>query len=155
MKTKLQTIRQACIEANPEIVELKFGCEFESKGEKFIFIRDDGVSYQVMFPEEYVSGFARENDIKIIGRPITLADVLMAVKEADNPFVLDVKANGDYFTIYVRETNLYPAVVGVVSAMDKLMKKTKGFSGRVWNLALPLSGQSEETLDFIIKILEK
>jgi len=33
MKTYLQTIREKVIEANPEILELKFGCEVDRGGD--------------------------------------------------------------------------------------------------------------------------
>lgn len=83
---KLDVIRQKCIEANPEIVELKFGSlflgrassrdsfdsvfYFENWKEKNKTIRCLGpLGNQYVWDIEY---------IKIIGRPIRLADVLFA-----------------------------------------------------------------------------
>ncbi len=91
---KLQTIIKKCIEANESIVELKFGCEVEyvdlvfsvydlSFGEICIVHREGGRKEKVF-----------ESDIKIIGRPITLEDVLMAVDKTKRTGCLNVNQAG-------------------------------------------------------------
>lgn len=129
---KIEYIREKCIAANPSIKDLVFGCEFENGGDKFIFVEDDGVSYQVIFSgdDRSVGGFAKENVIKIIGRPITLADVLKSFQNK-RKCPIGVSLNGDFMDC------------------DDDCIKYEVLDVR-WNLALPLSGQSEETLDSLI-----
>lgn len=95
-KEKIEKIRQICITANPEIAELKFGCElgglapvlgrtyFLSKAEteqayfldvypeKWIDIKDHPW-YTIMVNKPAVITY------EVIGRPIRLADVLFAL----------------------------------------------------------------------------
>lgn len=86
---QLQLIREKCIEANPEIVELKFGCvvkysskinmtcfhygvdtsEYGNGNVGWYFIKEDGGRYFDSMP-----------NFPIIGRPIRLSDVLLAMK---------------------------------------------------------------------------
>lgn len=96
MEKKLKLIREKCIEANPEIVELTFGCRVE--------IQDEGENYEHGNPihrdivtrawrnSKDSDGFfrldclnntynIRDGDMEIIGRPIRLADVLLAMKK--------------------------------------------------------------------------
>ena len=130
---KLQTIREACIEANPEIVELKRGCYIKTRWNSDAEIL--GFSQRISAREsakwfKYMHGITvstiKETSIlEIIGRPITLADVLMAIEEK---YKADVMYR-DFLQKYV----------------DPLVAK--------WNLSLPLSGQSETTLHFISTIL--
>jgi hypothetical protein len=96
MKDKLEAIRQACIEANPEIVELKFGCEIEWKGERAFLTGDTyvlgdvagGSAVQKKFwvanrSIRGVDSFREGNgDWGIIGRPIRLCDVLLAIDKS-------------------------------------------------------------------------
>lgn len=113
---KLQFIREKCIEANPEIVELEFGCEVKEKdsGEQFFIADRDDMD---LMPDAY----------EIIGRPIRLADVLLAI-----PF----KAN---MGIYADGT---------------FIKRSAGDTGYEWNLKdNNLEKQSKKTIDFIYNIL--
>ena len=87
MKEKLQQIREACIKANPEIVELKFGCEVEhipfqreiyiGHTEKEIVFKKFSASHPYVFSTHNTKDLI--DDMKIIGRPIRLADVIFAV----------------------------------------------------------------------------
>lgn len=94
MENKIKEIREACIKANPEIVELGWGCEVEMINN----ITD------IEYTKLVVGDIVRVNDDRwmhcglstfnkdsytIIGRPIRLADVLLAVNEADNPHSID------------------------------------------------------------------
>ena len=100
----IKQIRKKCIEANPEIVELKFGCEIEiPKLNNFTFKgiifklklsktpHYVGVAYGSMYRES--ENFSHEREIhfddlvekKIIGRPIRLADVLFTVAQKAPP----------------------------------------------------------------------
>lgn len=127
----LQKIREACIKANPEIVELKFGCEVRLK------VRgDQGVIIEALrIPSNGPRGFVYWNkdmgevrvlfadDFEILGRPIRLADVLLAI---DTQGKSHHEVNGDECFLC---------------------------SG-LWNLRQDdLSLQSEETLNFIASTL--
>ena len=80
--THIKNIREACIKANSDIVKLKFGCEFITLGD------DRKLKYICKFSDEkycvagwIYRGFGeclKTSVGKIIGRPITLADVLLA-----------------------------------------------------------------------------
>lgn len=111
---KIKAIRQACIKANPEIVELKFGCRYKRveyklkisgepevlrekeytifdtnytfDGEKFhidgfVFTEDKGRTYPELGDRMFGATALKDHDnikFEIIGRPIRLADVLVA-----------------------------------------------------------------------------
>lgn len=85
MKTHIEEIRAKCILANPEIVELKFGCKFidlEST-QTMIYLNETRSGATFAFSETlgndcYEDDFRFEDDTKItiIGRDIRLADVL-------------------------------------------------------------------------------
>ncbi len=86
---KIEEIRKACIEANPEIVELEFGCLFQIKGAKYpqpiIGIKwkeneDTGIDEIDYFRDIYGGKVGYTNSIEIIGRPIRLADILLAIE---------------------------------------------------------------------------
>lgn len=77
----LSLIRSKVIEANPEIVELKFD------------ERDEGKRFYRTFDEERVfviprNGYPSSGNV-IIGRPIRLADVLLAIRAAMKDFGVD------------------------------------------------------------------
>jgi hypothetical protein len=91
MPEKLAGIRVACIEANPEIVELKFGCRFHfteeydnyemgSRDVEDIAIgvnRDGDFLHIVGIANEY--DFDHYSEVQSLGRQIRLADVLNAM----------------------------------------------------------------------------
>lgn len=91
---KLKELKEAIIKANPEIVELKFGCivEIECKKETVVgrmfrelnggidLISTSGVAYTTNPKNKKTPQLT-----KIIGRPITLADVLIALELIEPP----------------------------------------------------------------------
>jgi hypothetical protein len=113
MNKKSEAIRTACIQANPEIVELKLGCEVEKltysewdsgrfyvvaetavcdKHKKFnekcneeedgCIIRD-GVEILEWTEENWWTFRLRQSELKSLGRPIRLADVLLAISKKE------------------------------------------------------------------------
>lgn len=60
--------------ANPEIMELKFGCELEG-GVTFISVNPKTNEYYILAGNKILK---RNEYRKILGRPIRLADVLLA-----------------------------------------------------------------------------
>ena len=137
MKKKIKKIREACIKANSEIVKLKFGCEVvidwlgngvvHDMQKRFITddLRDNGNGTVI---EDSVCGDIEE----IIGRPIRLADVLLAIDK------------------YVKIGNLSDKEKdGGLSYLDFV-----SFIYDKWNLEdNNLQNQSPETIDFIHKLL--
>jgi len=81
----LETIRAAAIKANPEIVELKFGCHITTRrsGTRLVFAEHDGNAneYGLCYYPRLGGGtqHIRLEGVGIIGRPIRLADVLFAI----------------------------------------------------------------------------
>ena len=82
--TKLQQVRAKIIEAVPEIMELKFGCRGMYK--KTISCDFIGLSAAGNFIWTWQTGkyalnktLKNLNDVEILGRPIRLADVLIAI----------------------------------------------------------------------------
>jgi len=90
MATKLQQIREACIKANPEVMELVFGCEFIEDGRKRLVVGfgkrnpDEvmGVTESGMTSMIYAGGYIKDS-CKIIGRPIHLADIVLTWTQSD------------------------------------------------------------------------
>lgn len=136
----LTTIREACIKANPEIMELKFGCE--------VMYGDD-----VQEPRRVTIGnpYAVENNkvfnpwnrddtsdlFEILGRPIRLADVLLAIKN----MLIVVDAEGHFYRCEMKLS-------------DKVPKIGK-YLGE-WNLRDDnLEHQTPETIAFIANLLSQ
>ncbi len=82
-KEKLEAIRQACIKANPEIVELKFGCLISGFGHHrspVVCLDKDYTAF--LHAPTLITNDKTKNvqaNYEIIGRPIRLADVLLAL----------------------------------------------------------------------------
>lgn len=75
----IEKLKQVIIKANPEITKLTFGCEIEVAGHKALVISS-------MFEPSLLvklGGDAIKIDekYKILGRPIRLADVLLAMRK--------------------------------------------------------------------------
>lgn len=84
--TDLEKVRAAIIEAVPEIMELKFGCRFKFNGGPNGVLLNNReckhsqflVHWPLLQPKFDRLDW-RDMDIEILGRPITLADVLRAI----------------------------------------------------------------------------
>ena len=144
MKTQtLQSVREKIIKAVPEIMELKFGCLLENKmtgwHAHLIHSKEDGSEQLVCRLTGDIQGGNIEGFHNILGRPITLADVLRAI-ESIKGVGMKVDHEGN---MHIFDTNLYGAMPGGQS----------GRCGAYWNLPLPLSGQDEPTLLFLDEIL--
>lgn len=132
---KLELIKQKCIEANPEIIALKDGCYVLCKNN-----RDEysnffcGNVFGDMLVDKHNSiirdlEIVKNNpDFKIIGRPITIADVLMAIQSGStNKHYIFVKTGGTQ------------------GLMELII---------LWNLKETLENQSEEIIDFLYNLLK-
>jgi len=147
MTTTLKRVRAAVIKAVPEIVELKFGCE--------LFIQNYMASVNLLedrrgrcwIPENgepnsdflalggSLTYFDEKHIKEIIGRDITLADVLRAI--------------GDKYG-YGRYTVDETGNIWEMEGWERWLPEEHLIE---WNLALPLHLQSEEALTFLDKTL--
>lgn len=156
---KYEQLRQKIIEANPEIMELKFGCEFiapdKERGRIIYYSGEFNDSAMVRmisvkhpkFPSLLTKLYHSipairysprhkfsDLNLQIIGRPIRLADVLLAIEQL--PF----------FNLLVTKTDNNLTVV------ERLLGGSI-FNG-YWNLRDDnLDNQSDECKEFLYKLL--
>ena len=130
---KYQQLKNKIIEAVPEIIELKFGCEIvaydyiskEIYGTGKIYKAGENESKGYYYAENIHRGIKTLEIKEIIGRDITLEDVFVVLtKTADTRDDYDAK---DY-------------------VFDLC---------RMWKLNQPLEKQSDETLEFLYNLLIK
>lgn len=135
----MDELRKKIIKALPEILDLKFGCEVIMGSGLYTVLFYDEVEGEVSIAPKIRPKSKHCLNIKkgrlgnkIIGRPITLADVLRAVDKIGLPKHFLILPSGN---IYLFET---------------------GYLGEAkanWNLKEPLSGQSKETIEFLNNLL--
>lgn len=166
---KIETIRKACIKANPSIKDLVFGCEVMMKwgdyhgdvatveyvcgkckkhklskncNEDCYFDGniEDAISVVHSPEDEPKEWILLEADYDIIGRPIRLADVLLAIKDNTIGIHKSAMNNGTYaWFIKLHEPN------------GLQFKAT----GKLWHLLKDdLTQQSDETIDFLYELLK-
>lgn len=140
---KLEAIRAACIKANPSIMDMEWGCEARQGKDMYIILAKNAIykntSYLVRQKE---SGAVHDSSIlgpnwHVLGRPIRLADVLLAIitKDPANRTRVIVESSGQFiFCVFGDEG-----------------KK----AGPSWNLLKDsLTDQSPETIDFLYQLLK-
>lgn len=145
-KRNLQLVREACIKANPEIVELQQGCfvkdflrgtlEMLAKYE----IAGETPVYDYVFRGEDEVSVARSprGNWDILGRPIRLADVLLVI---GNKYSIQGSGHFMWYGGQVDEGIGWNEVWG-------------DGQRRVWNLHRDdLTEQSDETLSFLAGLL--
>ena len=152
MKTrqeKIEDIRQACIKANPSILDLEFGCKVKIDGG---FVRDIwDVSRENDDDCDEITGvltaadnigmamFSTVNDIKIIGRPIRLADVLYMLNHKEI-YDTSISQSG-----YFEQWRRLPGKKWNLDSDDRYN----------WNLLDDnLEHQSDDTVSFIHQLIE-
>lgn len=143
---QLEKIREACILANPSIKDLVFGCEvkcrmWNNRPEKKliwkngIFIEEINGNNYVLF-KKTGADFAY-HEIKIIGRKIGLADVLLAIEKSKD---IDILSFWQRFADYTH--------------LDKSNFQMLYFLISNYNLLKDdLTQQSPETIRLIYKLL--
>ena len=130
---KLQRIREIIIKNDSSILDLKFGCEIKEKHSRTtdIFVGEDTNEEKLYFTLNYPDGLRA--DWEIIGRTITLSDVLRAMQGKEG--ILGVDMNGQFIDC------------------DDDLNNVK-FCGKRWNLKdNNLDNQSKECQALILKIL--
>lgn len=134
MNDKIQFIREKCIAANPEIVELKCGCEASDRyGNDWVYN-----GWEWWGKEKLMKNIGTE--LAIVGRPIRLADVLLAI-------------HGRYHHGDVVDVRILPSGTFQKMYTGTVMPGDWDY-GPVWNLrADDLEKQSEETINFLAELL--
>lgn len=136
-------IREKCIEANPSILDLKFGCVFTygRKGKKGTFIRRNTRDMVEFKTEDEGHSFCGNDDIiEIIGRPIRLADVLLAIwkKNPANRTNVVLESSGQF-----RVTHTWGGRRDIIVL------------GETWNLLEDdIDRQSDDTIEFLHGLLK-
>lgn len=149
MEDNIKKIREACIAANPSIKDLVFGCNYVQDGKTYFVISAKTMSrglrnqidqLQTSYFSSIIStdgdcmfdGAVEHSDIEIIGRPIRLADVLLAIQKK--------KHNDETYLV-----NMYGIFMD--THFNFSMKNQ-------WNLLKDnLEEQSPETISFVIELL--
>ena len=131
---KLQQLEAKIQEAVPEIMELKFGCRvlLENDVKRTILKDNNGKGYYFSVLENDLT-LIREGIEEILGRPITLEDVLMAIDISKKKTPLVVGINGEF--------------------SEEIQNGWKGHE--TWKLGSPLQDQPEETIDFLHSLIVK
>ncbi len=136
----MKELKKAIIKAVPSIMELKFGCE--------ILLNDeDGGAIKTRIirkveDREIICDFLpahnhKIKDIKkILGRPITLADVILALEKYNS----ELKSPTLSFRHYYK---------------NGLQIESEGRLLAVWNLEENLDGQNKETIKVLRKLLKE
>lgn len=159
----IEFIRQKCIEVNPEIVELKFGCFINDKytmllrcggdfgneimqivdtrtgeaGGYFASYIDDGNGDSRL---ETVEDWIKNGEIEIIGRDIRLADVLLAISHSEKNW-------------HQEDFGCVSADLAEKSTSVELSTNEKGYA--FWNLRQDnLNDQDDPTIKLIYDILK-
>lgn len=150
MSTKekvIARVRELC----PETMELSFGCLITFDDDVVCVLIDkpdkDGLINFMSVKENGYGGITDINDVEILGHPLTLADVLMAIDKVGKTGY-HIYPNGD-FQLNAGFNEEYP---------------TQGYTQRVcgindygikWNLSKNLEEQTPEVFDFLLTVLEK
>lgn len=132
MTNKLEELKEVIQLANPEIMELKRGCLLATEDGLGYYNEDFEISYvhkgtkhEVMYFKSNEFGRKEVNEVnfEILGRPITLSDILIALHKK--------WLNGAGFSLELKQRDLI----------------------RIWNLKETLDNQSEETISFLYELL--
>lgn len=145
--SKLEAVRAKVIEAVPEIVELHSGVHIyvpnhttqkKHGGSYATYLGKQGCGIKVLWEDGKKGLFHESTVFDVIGRPITLADVLRAIEGLDGP-ELAVNNEGQFFVF-----------LGAGNG-----ERSDSWEGTTtaWNLALPLDEQEPEVIEFLHKIL--
>jgi len=154
-QNKLEELKKFIQKQIPSILELKFGCEIEREGKKCLVVSDlfisefnhcegflhlwedelkDSIENYLMtreFPPEEKNGGDWEYDFKIIGRPITLEDVLI---------VLERKSMGKGNRFYI-------------SHNGNFFRNDEPISEATWEFGKSFNNQSKEFYDWLYELL--
>ena len=138
-----EKLKQIIIKANPSILELKFGCEVEVEKEKGFILQKYPISPPLLNEQSTYDIWLRDacgvverykSWFKILGRPIRLADILLAIQKQE-------KDNKNKWT--------NKSQISLLEESIKLL-----FTDKIkWDLTKDLDNQSDETKQFLQDIL--
>jgi len=131
-----QQLKNKIVEAVPEIMELKLGCvvKMASKDKNEIVIRVEKMKQwhgEIMIETNESYGQTNSDLYTILGRPITLADVLRAIEKT-------------------RPSDFYRVYYAIESDGTFLLEGTD--QGICWNPSADYDGQTDEVKEFLYKI---
>jgi len=147
MKNKLKKLIQKAV---PEIMELKFGCEVNTNLKTSL---KHNKSFKVSKSKIVGKGECKnfhigiweciwlevpQNTLKILGRPITLADVLIA---------LNKKKDDDYWYSCTTEGEIR-------KEWNIIGREHHGIESCGWNLKEDLDNQSDEVIEFLYSLIK-
>ena len=129
MKTKLEQLKEKIWKAIPSILELKFGCRIELNilG-KMIIVDNNKTCLWIINKNGRVQSVMKNilNTCKILGRPIVWDDIALTLENDMNWFI-------------TRQGRIF----------------YKGNEVAIWEWGKLLDQQSEETIDFLCKVILK
>lgn len=132
-----QIVIKAVIKAVPEIMELKFGCEMRRMDFLLKYVGKNNGQHALLITgkQELLFVDKIEEAVEILGRPIRLADVLLAIQET-----------------HIELAKVNHETLRITPTAEKVTVKGYGF----WNLrADSLSEQSDETIHFLAELFSK
>ena len=143
MENKLEQLKEKIWEAVPEILELKFGCWVKKYQDIGIILDKDSVYFRKSWMDDGQNIYWIQDDdnFEILGRPITLEDVLVAFEII---FIRNVQEKMSPRREWELQSNLQ------LTFEDTAMKIIKK-----WRLNKPLDQQSEETINFLCEVILK
>jgi hypothetical protein len=132
---QFEQLKEIIQKANPEIMELKFGCRIKYENKLGIYIEKlEGFADCFKLDEQFRStgmSIITNPKLESLGRPIRLADVLLALRKKATVGMATISINGFLTVNY---------------AGDKS-------GSTVWNLKDDFDNQSKETKKFLIDLL--
>ena len=147
MPSNLQQLKEEIQRLRPEIMELKFGCNVKCKLYSGFFLRKEKihngfvVGYSKLTNEIpvffYGAGivWCSNENLEILGRPITLEDVLAVLYLDDEDYRPDVN-------------------IGWKKNVGECFLFTFNEKMYAWEYGKPLDDQSEETISFLYKLIK-
>ena len=124
---KYEKLKKIIQQANPEIMELKFGCRWKDESAEWVYV--EGFSVTTSQKGGWTS--IPPDTEQILGRPITFEDVLLAIKAYK--IKLDFDTRSQPF-LFITDWN------------DKTV---------IWDLTKSFDDQSQEIKDFLVGLLVK
>ena len=142
-KTKYNQLREEIIKANKDIVRLTIGCVVET--ERIDFCGKQLKQKWTLGHYDSEGGCWRCEDneaiekqeiIKIIGRPISLEDCLIALSKELLEKYIDIKWSANYIVL-----------------IDNRLDNVGGDDRCIWVINKPLHQQEQETIDFLHNLI--
>lgn len=132
----IKSITEKCVEANPGIMELKFGCRVIYNKNPWIVVGEDATHFSMADNFSRCAMRKTEKYLTILGREPTLSDVLMTLDHLGKLIRIDTE--GFFYTWEIE---------------DAREGKRYCNSSIHWDLKQNLSGQTLECLTFIHSLL--